>query len=60
MQEIVYAVDGNPRLYDHRDHPKDCVKLVAEKIEHWKRLVSSTLFVKVLTDQPWTKTRLTL
>jgi hypothetical protein len=34
MQEIVYAVEGDPCLYEHRDHPKDCVKLVAEKIEH--------------------------
>jgi hypothetical protein len=34
MQEIVYAVEGDPRLYKHRDHPKDCVKLVAEKIEN--------------------------
>ena len=47
MQEIVYAVEGDPCLYKHRDHPKDRVKLVAEKIKHWKRLVSFTLFVKV-------------
>ncbi len=34
MQEIVYAIKGNPRLYKQRNHPEDCVKLVTEKFEH--------------------------
>ena len=34
MQEIVHAVEGDPRLYYHRDHLKEVVKLVAENIEH--------------------------
>ena len=34
MQEIVHAVEGDPCLYQHRNHLKEVVNLVAEYIEH--------------------------
>ena len=39
---------GDPSLYKHRDCPKDCVKLVIDKIKNWQCLVLCTPFMKVL------------